>query len=269
MTTCAPPLPNSDLSTAAVDVLTAADPDDKVAKTAAAVAAWRAGGMALGDAAPPQRPARLARPELLSPGQMPKRSMGPKGRIALIHALAHIELNAIDLAWDIVARFGKDMPRAFIDDWVGVAEEEARHYAMLAARLKALGASYGDLPAHDGLWAAAMQTMDDLAARLVLVPLTLEARGVDVTPQTVAKMRRTGDEDTAAILDIIYTDEISHLSVGIRWFEFLCARDGRDPHVSYRDILATRFNGGLKGPFNLPAREEAGMQRGYLAPWIG
>ncbi len=251
-----------------MDVIAAADPDAKVAKSAALAAAWHAGDMAFGDASPQQRPGRPLHPELLSPGQMPKRSTGPKGRVALVHALAHIELNAIDLAWDIIARFGKDMPRAFLDDWVDVAEEEARHYAMLAARLKTMGASYGDLPAHDGLWEAAMLTMDDLAARLVLVPLTLEARGIDVTPQTAAKIRRAGDDETAAVLDIIYTDEISHLGVGIRWFEFLCARDGRDPHTAYREILSAHFAGGLKGPFNLPARAEAGMPRGYLEPWL-
>ena len=267
-TTSAQLLPNSSLSAAAVDVIAAADPDAKVAKTAALAAAWRAGDMVFGNAAPVQRPGRPPRPELLSPGAMPRRSTGPKGRIALIHALAHIELNAIDLAWDIIARFGQDMPRAFLDDWVGVADEEARHYAMLSSRLNAMGARYGDLAAHDGLWEAAMQTTGDLAARLVLVPLTLEARGVDVTPQTAAKVRRAGDEDTAAVLETIYTDEISHLAIGIRWFEFLCARDSRDPHVAYREILSAHFAGGLKGPFNLPARAQAGMPRGYLEPWL-
>lgn len=256
------------LSEAAVAVLTAADPSDKVSRTAAAVQAWRTGTQQLGDARPPLRPARLPRPELRSPGQMPKRSTGPKGRIALIHALAHIELNAIDLAWDIVARFGDQMPRAFLDDWVGVADEEARHFALLAARLVAVGASYGDLPAHDGLWEAAMLTADDLAARLVIVPLTLEARGVDVTPQTAARFRNAGDVETADVLDTIYRDEISHIGVGIRWFAFVCARDGRDPHRTYQDILAQRFTGSLKGPFNLAARTAAGMDRAYLAPWL-
>jgi uncharacterized ferritin-like protein (DUF455 family) len=256
------------LSYAAVGVLTAADPDAKARQTAMAAAAWRRGDWTLGHVAPPDRPARPARPELRSPGQMPKRSTGPKGRFALIHALAHIELNAVDLAWDIIARFGADMPRAFIDDWVGVADEEARHYALLAARLKAWDAAYGDLPAHDGLWEAAMLTADDLAARLVLVPLTLEARGIDVTPQTAAKFRHGGDAETADALDVIYTDEISHLAVGITWFEWLCARDGRDPHAAYREILDARFTGTLKGPFNLPARATAGMKADYLTPWL-
>ncbi len=256
------------LSEAAVGVLTAAAPDDKVRATAEAAAAWRRGGMSLGARTPPSRPGRPARPDLQSPGQMPKRSTGPRGRIALLHALAHIELNAIDLAWDIVARFGADLPRGFLDDWVGVAEEEARHYALLAGRLNAFGAAYGDLPAHDGLWEAAMATTDDLAARLVLVPLTLEARGVDVTPQTAARFRDAGDSETAAVLETIYRDEIAHIAVGIRWFEFVCARDGRDPHATYADILAQRFTGTLKGPFNMDARGQAGMSADYLAPWL-
>ena len=256
------------LCDAAVGVLTAADPSDKVRLTAEAAAGWRGGAMTLGGCAPPDRPARPPRPDLLSPGQMPKRSTGPKGRIALIHALANIEFNAIDLAWDIIARFGGDMPRAFIDDWVGVADEEARHYALLAARLTAIGARYGDLPAHDGLWEAAMLTTDDLTARLVLVPLTLEARGVDVTPQTVEKFRRAGDDETADVLDTIYRDEIGHIGIGIRWFEFVCVRDDRDPHATFHEIIAARFKGTLKGPFNMEARGQAGMGEKYLAPWL-
>jgi len=253
---------------AAVGVLTTADPRAKVAATADAAAAWARGDLARGAATPPSRPARPEHPALLPPGDMPRRSTGPKGRIALIHALAHIEFNAIDLAWDIIARFGGDMPTAFIDDWVSVAEEEARHFALLADRLTAMGASYGDLPAHDGLWQAALKTSDDLAARLVLVPLTLEARGVDITPQTTARFRKAGDDATAAALDIIYTDEIKHLAAGIRWFEYTCAQTNRDPHTAYHDILSAHFAGGLKGPFNLPARAEAGMGERYLAPWL-
>jgi uncharacterized ferritin-like protein (DUF455 family) len=252
----------------AVAVLATANPQGKVDRTAEVAALWSRGGMELGHAHPLERPARPERPELLSPGAMPKRSTGPKGRIALIHALAHIEFNAIDLAWDIIVRFGSRMPRAFLDDWVAIAAEEARHFAMLAGRLSAWSAAYGDLPAHDGLWQAAMTTADDLAARLVLVPLTLEARGVDITPQTAARFRKAGDAETAAVLDVIYVDEIKHLAAGIRWFEFACVQTTRDPHVVYREILAARFTGTLKGPFNLPARAEAGMSSAYLMPWL-
>lgn len=257
------------LCTLAAEVLGTADPDTKVARTATAVQAWRNGALEVGHAPAPDRPARPAKPELLPPRDMPRRSTGPKGLIALVHALAHIELNAVDLAWDIIVRFASsDLPRAFYDDWVDVAQEEAEHYAALAARLKTLGAAYGDLPAHDGLWGAATRTADDLAARLVLIPMTLEARGLDTTPHTNAKLRQTGDADTAAILDVIYIDEIKHLAVGVRWFEYLCKAQGRDPHAAYRDILNARFPGGLKPPFNMEAREKAGMGAEYLKPWM-
>ena len=253
----------------AVDILTTADPDTKVAKTAIAVAAWRQGEIEIGMCRALERPARPGRPELLPPRGMPRRSTGPKGLIALVHALAHIELNAVDLAWDIILRFASpDLPRAFYDDWVGVADEEAEHYAALAERLKGLGAAYGDLPAHDGLWGAAARTADDLKARLVLIPMTLEARGLDTTPQTTEKLRQTGDAKTAAILDVIYSDEIKHLAVGVRWFEHLCVARGLDPHESYRDILNARFPGGLKAPFNMEARAAAGMSEDYLRPWL-
>jgi uncharacterized ferritin-like protein (DUF455 family) len=253
----------------AVEILSTADPDLKVAKTAAAVTAWRKGALAVGDVRPPERPARPARPALLPPREMPRRSTGPKGLIALVHALAHIELNAVDLAWDIIARFASDhLPRGFYDDWVGVAQEEAEHYDALAKRLQTLGASYGDLPAHDGLWLAAAKTADDLAARLALIPMTLEARGLDTTPQTTEKLRQTGDADTAAILDVIYADEIKHLAVGVRWFEHLCAALGENPHTRYVELINARFPGGLKAPFNMPARARAGMGEGYLKPWM-
>ena len=167
--------------------------------------------MALGQAVPPPRPARPERPLLRPPKEMAKRrAFGSQaGRIALIHALAHIELNAIDLVWDLVARFtGEKLPRAVFDDWVEVAAEEAYHFVLLAGRLAELGARYGDLPAHDGLWEAAAATVDDLLARLAVVPLVLEARGLDVTPQMAARLERAGDAESAQILRRIYRDEI-------------------------------------------------------------
>lgn len=252
----------------AVEILSTAAPIAKVEKTVAAAAHWRRGALVVGQSLPPVRPARPARPVLLEPREMPRRSTGPKGRIALVHALAHIEFNAVDLAWDILARFAADLPRAFYDNWVDVAAEEAEHFAALAARLVSLNASYGDLPAHDGLWEAAMRTADDLAARLVVIPMTLEARGLDTTPQTTDRLRAAGDDETAAILDTIYADEIKHLAIGVRWFEFLCAARGEEPHNRYREILDARFPGGLKGPFNLQARGTAGMGEGYLQPWL-
>ena len=253
----------------AVRVLTAGDPAAKVALTAAAAARWRGGSRHIGTAMPPGRPARPARPELRRPGEMPKRSSGPKGRIALVHALAHIEFNAIDLAWDIIARFAaEDLPEAFFDDWVSVAAEEAEHFELLRKRLERWDVRYGDFPAHNGLWEAAEVTADDLAARLAIVPMALEARGLDTTVQGAEKLRRNDDAETADILNVIYTDEIKHLAVGVRWFEHVCAKRGIDPIAAYKQIVDARFTGRPKPPFNLAARAEAGMRAAYLAPWM-
>jgi uncharacterized ferritin-like protein (DUF455 family) len=214
----------------------------------------------------PARPARPQRPLLLPPRDMPKRRNfgSAHGRIALLHALAHIELNAIDLSWDIVARFsGAGLPRAFYDDWAGVAAEEAEHFALLAERLAALGANYGDLPGHDGLWEAAAATAHDLWARLAVVPLVLEARGLDVSPEMIRRLERVGDSDSAAILDRIYRDEIGHVAVGARWFERLCREGGLDPETVFHDRVRCYFTGVLKPPFNRAARDAAGFPASY------
>lgn len=256
------------LAQGAVDVLVTAAPDEKVAATFALADVWRA-GIDVGRASAPDTPARPARPELLPPSEMPRRSMGPKGRIAFIHALAHIELNAVDLAWDIIARFAHlDLPLAYYNDWVNVAVEEAEHYAALAGRLLDLGAAYGDLPAHNGLWDAARVTADSFAARLAIVPMTLEARGLDTTPAAIERCRAAGDSDTAAVLQRIYDDEIKHVRIGVRWFEYCCSQDKQNPQGRYAALLAERFRGGLKPPFNLPARTRAGMDESYLKPWL-
>ena len=197
---------------------------------------------------------------------MPKRRNfgAPAGRVALLHALAHIELNAIDLAWDVIARFGApDLPRAFFDDWVEVAAEEAEHFVLLSVRLAALGAAYGDLPAHDGLWEAAAATAHDPIARLAVVPLVLEARGLDVTPEMIARLRRAEDSESAAILDRIYHDEIGHVAAGRRWFEWHCERRGLDPLAAFRRNVGRYFSGALKPPFNRAARDEAGFPALY------
>ena len=225
--------------------------------------------MSVGRAALPSRPARPSRPLLLPPRDMPKRrNFGSSaGRLALLHALAHIELNAIDLAWDITARFaGADLPREFYDDWVGVAAEEAEHFALLASRLEALGSGYGALPAHDGLWEAAAATATDLLARLAVVPLVLEARGLDVTPEMRLRLERAGDAESAAILERIYRDEIGHVAVGVRWFELLCRARGLDPAATYRDRVQRYFAGALKPPFNREARDRAGFSAAYYEP---
>ncbi len=177
-------IPPQSLAQAAVAVLTTAEPEKKVHLTHDFAAAWRRGDISrIGRAQPPARPARPDRPELKMPRDVARRRItrGLKGRCALLHALAHIELNAIDLAWDIIARFtAEGLPREFYADWLRVADEEAKHHALLAGRLAALGGTYGDLPAHDGLWEAAEKTAHDLLARLAIVPLVLEARGLDV-----------------------------------------------------------------------------------------
>lgn len=203
---------------------------------------------------------------------MPKRrNFGSlAGRVALLHALAHIELNAIDLAWDLIARFAAmRLPREFFDDWVGVAAEEAGHFGLLRARLADFGAAYGDLPAHDGLWEAAAATADDLLARLAVVPLVLEARGLDVTPGMAARLEHAGDTRSAAILHHIYEQEIGHVAIGRRWFEFLCRSQDLNPERIFHDRVRHRFKGILKPPFNDKARAAAGLPRRYYAPLAG
>jgi uncharacterized ferritin-like protein (DUF455 family) len=230
---------------------------------------WRGGTLDVGLARPPWRPARPARPALLPARHMPKRRAGGSqaGRVALLHALAHIELNAIDLAWDIVARFGdEDLPREFYDDWVTVAAEEAEHHAMLAERLGAFGAAYGDLPAHDGLWEAAEATAHDLLARLAVVPLVLEARGLDVTPDMIARLDRLGDAGSAAVLRRVYEDEIGHVAAGRRWFAFLCRRRREEPVAAFHEAVRRHFRGTLKRPFNTEARRAAGLEAALYEP---
>ncbi len=250
-------------------VLNAAEPAAKVALSRELAARWQNGELAIGRAVPPPRPARPERPALLPPRDMPKRRNfgSPSGRLALLHALAHIELNAIDLAWDLVARFGDAaLPRAFFDDWLGVAAEEAEHFALLASRLAALGASYGALPAHNGLWEAAAATAHDPIARLAVVPLVLEARGLDVTPEMIRRLERAGDHDSAAILGCIYQDEIGHVAAGVRWFERLCRVRGLDPEAAFHDRVRRCFSGALKPPFNRAARDRAGLLAGFYEP---
>ena len=183
----------------------------------------------------------------------------PQGRIGWC--------NPIDLAWDLIARFaGEELPRAFFDDWVEVAAEEAYHFALLAGRLAELGARYGDLPAHDGLWEAAAATADDLLARLAVVPLVLEARGLDVTPQMAARLERVGDAESAEILRHIYRDEIGHVAIGLRWFDRLCLARGLEPEVVFQERVRRFFKGELKPPFNHEARARAAFPTHYYDP---
>ncbi|WP_438617197.1 ferritin-like domain-containing protein [Oryzifoliimicrobium ureilyticus] len=213
------------------------------------------------DQSVPDRPGRPEKPDLIPPTKVERRSLHSlKGRIALLHAIAHIELNAVDLALDIVARFATEaVPNSFFDGWMQVAFEEAKHFNMVRQRLNQLGADYGDLPAHDGLWQAAHATRNDLTARLAVVPLILEARGLDVTPALQAKMRDSGDLESAAVLDVIYNDEKGHVAIGAKWFRFLCAREKRDPARTFQELVRENFRGPLKAPFNDIARAEAGL----------
>jgi uncharacterized ferritin-like protein (DUF455 family) len=255
------------LSEAACAVLRAKKPEEKVALSHRIAAAWRAGRIAaIGAASPPERPERPALPILMPPRDMKRRRGGgsPDNRIALLHALAHIELNAIDLAWDLIARFAaSDLPREFFDDWVNVADEEAAHHALIARRLNELGAAYGDLPAHDGLWEAAQATAHDLLARLAIVPLVLEARGLDVTPDMILRLKRHGDEASAAALQVIYDEEIGHVACGQRWFRWESAKRGLEPVAAYRDLVGRHFRGALKPPFNRAARDAAGFDASF------
>lgn len=257
------------LAGAAVSVLDVPEPERKVRRTRAAASDWRGLRVtAIGQAAPPARPARPPRPELLPPNKVKKRKIGTgtTGRVALLHALAHIELNAIDLAWDIIARFtAEELPRDFYDDWVQVADEESKHFDLLAQRLHELGAAYGDLPAHDGLWQAAEATADDLLARLAVVPLVLEARGLDVTPAMIEKLHAADDTASAGVLQVIYEEEIGHVTIGRRWFEWLCHRRGLEPVPTWHALVRERFRGPLKPPFNEAGRTQAGFSPDYYA----
>lgn len=249
---------------AAVEAISAADLDVKTELAQEAARRWQRRALSLRsplDRPVPLRPGRPEKPLLTPPTQVKKRSLGSlKGRIALLHSIAHIELNAVDLALDIVARFASEsVPNSFFDGWMKVAFEEAKHFRMVRQRLNDFGADYGDLPAHDGLWQAAHATRNDLTARLAVVPLILEARGLDVTPALQARMRETGDFETAAVLDVIYEDEKGHVAVGAKWFRFLCARERKDPAATFQQLVRANFRGPLKAPFNDIARAEAGL----------
>ena len=192
---------------------------------------------------------------------------GLAGRTALLHALAHIELNAIDLSWDLIARFvDRRLPYDFYSDWCCVADEEAHHFEALNNRLEELGGGYGELPAHDGLWEAATKTGHDVVARLAVVPLVLEARGLDVTPGMIKKLRGVDDDISAKILETIYQDEIGHVAIGRRWFDYACAVRGLEPAATWHAMVARHFKGGLKAPFNHAARRTAGFLKRYYEP---
>lgn len=207
----------------------------------------------------PDLPGRPAVPRLVPPRQVPSRSAAtPEGRAALLHAITHIEFNAINLALDATWRFA-GMPREFYRDWLRVASEEALHFTLLREHLRPLSHDYGDFDAHDGLWTMAERTAGDIVARMALVPRTLEARGLDATPPLQAKFARAGDTRAVEILDIILRDEIGHVAIGNRWYRWLCHRDGLDPHAHYEVLSQRHAAPRLRAPFNIDARRAAGF----------
>lgn len=245
-----------------------ADPRGKAMATRAVARDWAAGRLAFAfDVAMPDSPARPAEPELLPPNRMPKRGRGgsERGRLALIHALCHIEFVAIDLALDAAGRFGAERGRDFVSDWLGVAADEAMHFSLLARRLRTLGSHYGAMPAHDGLWDAARETAHDVAARLAVVPMVLEARGLDVTPQTIARFVAADDHTTARILQRIVDDEVRHVRFGTSHFAKLCEERGKQAPQLWKTLVAQHFRGSVKPPFNDSARRSAGLSCEMMA----
>jgi len=252
--------------------------DDPVAKAKAAIELhrrWRAADEtrrveALSRESPSEvrplpAPGRPARPELVAPRSLARRGLGSAaGRVALLHSLAHIEFNAINLALDAVYRF-RAMPAAYVDDWLRVAADEGEHFMLLHERLHALDSRYGALPAHDGLWDMARRTEHDVLVRMALVPRILEARGLDVAPPMIERLMRAGDAPSAAILERIYTDEITHVEVGNRWFRHVCDERGLDGRAVFRDLLAGPNSAYLRGPYNREARLQAGFDEAELA----
>lgn len=206
------------------------------------------------------------RPLLVEPRELPRRRLnsGSAGRVALLHAVAHIEFTAIQLAWDIVYRF-RGLPVPFYQDWLGVAIDEARHFRAIEQRLADFGAAYGDLPAHRGLWELAEDTADDLLARLALVPRCREARGLDVTPPMIAKLTALGDTASVAVLELILREEVGHVRLGTHWFAHVCEQRGLAVEETYFTLLAQYLRGQVRGPFNEEARRAAGFSTTELA----
>ncbi|MEM9813114.1 MAG: ferritin-like domain-containing protein [Pseudomonadota bacterium] len=264
------------LAVAATEVLETADARAKTSAARALARAWRAARQdgslpEIGHADPPAAPARPEAPVLLDPRKVPRRRPGsPEGRIAILHAIAHIELNAVDLHLDILARFTDvEMPPGFYDDWVQAADEEAKHFTLLADRLETLGSHYGALAAHAGMWRAAADTADDIEGRLAVVPMVLEARGLDVTPGMIELFEKAGDTETVAALNVIYAEEVGHVAYGSKWFHFLCGRHNRDPKDRFHELVQHYFHGSLKPPFNVEKRSEAGLPPDFYWPLAG
>jgi uncharacterized ferritin-like protein (DUF455 family) len=214
---------------------------------------------------PPGVPGRPERPRLVRPAELPRRPVGTReGRAALLHSIAHIEFNAINLALDAIWRF-PGLPDAFYYDWLRVAAEEAMHFSLLCERLIAHEVDYGDFDAHNGLWEMTQRTADDPLSRMALVPRTLEARGLDASPEIARKLASVGDHASVAVIEVILRDEIGHVAIGNRWFRFLCEQRSLDPHAAYRDLCGRVGAPRMRGPFNLAARRAAGFDESEIA----
>ena len=252
------------LSARSLEALLCDEPAAKITATRRLLADWREGALELaGPAIVPARaipvPGRPARPALVAPRHLKSRGLGSvQGRASLLHAVSHIEFNAINLALDAVYRF-RGLPWAFYDDWLAVAADEARHFEMLSARLGELGYHYGDFPAHDGLWAAACNTAHSCLERMALVPRVLEARGLDVSPQMILRLRDAGDQASARLIEIILEEEVAHVAAGSRWFNHCCQRQGLDPEATFLDLIRRHALRILRPPFNQEARRRAGF----------
>lgn len=261
----------------ALDCLRQSDVERKLEQTWQAAQAIAHADDLLIDAAEPTiqaipEPGRPPRPLLVAPRELQQRKLHhPEGRAALVHAVAHIEFNAINLAWDAVYRF-PGMPEGYYRDWASVAADEARHFELLRQRLQQLGHDYGDFPAHDGLWSMAVDTASDCLLRMALVPRVLEARGLDVTPGMIERLRAAGDLDTVEILRLILREEIRHVEIGSRWFRWLCEQRGCEPQPTFLTLLSQYGLDRLRGPLNVGARLQAGFEAGEIAAleaWAG
>ena len=248
--------------------LAASSIDEKLERSEAA-AAQVASGDFVSDShelpKPIAQPGHPPRPHLVAPRRLAQRGLGTaEGRVALVHAVAHIEFNAINLAWDALYRF-RGMPPEYYRDWAAVAADETRHFRLLAARLAELGHEYGDFDAHNGLWEMAVKTSDSCLARMALVPRVLEARGLDVTPPMIARLRQAGDMRTVEILEVILREEVAHVATGSRWFAWCCAHERCDPDAAFAQLVAEHAGGAVKPPFNEAARRAAGFSAAEMA----
>jgi len=257
-----------DLRKSALQCLLTSAPLEKVAQTQDLYQRWQAGEVTLNSSEifdVPDVPGRPDKPELVAPHDLPRRrNTAESGNASLIHAITHIEFNAINLAWDAVARFS-NMPDQFYDDWARVAFEESQHYILLRDHLLSLGYDYGDFPAHSGMWDMAKKTHHDVLIRMALVPRVLEARGLDVTPKMMNKLRGSGEHRAVEILEIILREEIGHVKIGTHWFNYLCEQRAVDPLTTFKDLLDNYFSGQLRGPFNVEARKLADFTEEEMA----